>query len=370
MLPYWFLFLYFALGGLLRIRAQATAALPLDVNGQPVAGAGTGTPLNSFMFIVGMIIVALMVGLRYEVGADWFNYENIFRYSSLAKFDTNIAQGDWGYQLLNSLVAEIGGTLWQVNLVCAAIFTWGLYRFARSQPDPWLVIVVAIPYLIIVVAMGYTRQAAALGFLMAGLSGVIRGGGLVRFAGYVAAAALFHRTAIVVLPLMSFIFPRSRATGLLLVVGLSVSLYVLFLQDSVTLFRTNYIDARYSSQGAWIRVAQLALAASIFVIARKSMRFSEVEGKIWRNFTIVSFLTVVALILTPSSTAVDRVSLYLMPLQLAVIARLPLWLTNAVIGRLAVIGYAAAVLFVWLNYAVHADYWLPYQTILFSDSGR
>jgi hypothetical protein len=29
--------------------------------------------------------------------------------------------------------------------------------------------------------------------------------------------------------------------------------------------------------------------------------------------------------------------------------------------RLGVIAYSALVLFVWLNFAKHADYWLPYQ---------
>lgn len=68
---------------------------------------------------------------------------------------------------------------------------------------------------------------------------------------------------------------------------------------------------------------------------------------------------------SPSSTAVDRIALYWIPLQLFVLSRLP----NA-LGRyagknllwvFAVIAYSAAVHFIWLLYADTAFAWLPYQ---------
>ena len=34
---------------------------------------------------------------------------------------------------------------------------------------------------------------------------------------------------------------------------------------------------------------------------------------------------------------------------------------NEVPGKLAVVGYSLAVQFVWLNFAAHADFWVPYQ---------
>lgn len=55
-------------------------------------------------------------------------------------------------------------------------------RFARSQPDPWLAVLVAVPYLVIVVAMGYSRQAVAIGILLAGLGRLERGGSTLHFA--------------------------------------------------------------------------------------------------------------------------------------------------------------------------------------------
>ena len=68
---------------------------------------------------------------------------------------------------------------------------------------------------------------------------------------------------------------------------------------------------------------------------------------------------------SPSSTAVDRVALYWIPLQLFVLSRLP-----DVLGRREgknafwvglLVTFSAAVLFVWLSFAEMAYAWLPYQ---------
>jgi hypothetical protein len=73
----------------------------------------------------------------------------------------------------------------------------------------------------------------------------------------------------------------------------------------------------------------------------------------------VGFL--ILLFVLPSSTAVDRMSLYIMPLQIAVLARIPLAFNSTFGGRFAVVGYLALVEFVWLNFAQHAHFWVPYQ---------
>jgi hypothetical protein len=69
--------------------------------------------------------------------------------------------------------------------------------------------------------------------------------------------------------------------------------------------------------------------------------------------------------ISPSSTAVDRIALYWIPLQLFVLSRLPYALgklnENIIIWILIVILYSASVHFVWLFYADTAYAWLPYK---------
>jgi len=372
MLAYWLFFLFFVAGALFSLRGNGPlAATPADLGGQQAPAHRVPPQPTGMIFGFGLVVVFVMVGLRFQVGGDWINYANIFERTRFFSLGQQFAAGDPAYQFLNWLVARLGVGVWLVNAICAIPFVWGLRRLTQLQPEPWLLMVVAIPYLIIVVAMGYTRQASALGILMMGIAAVIRrDAGVFRFALYVLAAALFHRTAIVFLPLMAFVFPTSRATNAITTAAVTVSLYVFFLQDNIELLNRNYIEAEYNSQGAAVRIAQLALAASIFFVAGKALHFEEIERKVWRNLSAASLLMVPVLLLSPSSTVVDRISLYLLPLQLAVLGRLPLWIRPPLLARLMVVLYSTTVLYVWLNYAFNVRGWLPYDNVLFGTDPR
>ena len=139
-----------------------------------------------------------MIGLRFEVGADWGTYELLYQLAGRFDLLRALEIGDPGYQLINWLGQQIGFGLWPVNLVCAAHFLAGAFTVSREpRPIRGSRLVIAIPYLVIVVAMGYTRQSVAIGITMAGLASLQRGGSMPKFAIYVAFAALFHKTAVV-----------------------------------------------------------------------------------------------------------------------------------------------------------------------------
>lgn len=310
---------------------------------------------------MGSLAVALAIGLRYKVGADWETYKFLFSYARYADLTRVLAIGDPGYQLLNWTVQRAGAEIWVVNLVCGATFAYGLFRFARSQADPWLALVVAVPYLIVVVAMGYTRQAVAIGILMAGLAALGRGASILRFALYVAAAALFHKTVVIVLPLVIFAAQRSRFLNVLAGLAGSILLYDIFLSSSVEGFVRNYIGTEYSSQGAAIRVVMNLVPATVMLLFRRNLQLGPVELRMWTYFSLASLAMALLLFILPSTTVVDRLSLYLIPLQLAVLPRVAYLFKRRNMGRLLIASYSALVLFVWLNFAVHAEYWLPYQ---------
>lgn len=343
LIPYWLLFSYFAVGSFLENpRRPGVAAI-------------------SPLLVLGAGIIALLIGLRYEVGGDWFTYEFMFDFARHANFGRMLEVGDPAYQALNWLVYNLGGELWLVNLVCGAIFAWGLTRFAQIQTYPWLALLVAIPYLVVVVAMGYSRQGVALGILMAGLASLLRGGSLLKFALYVAAAALFHKTAVVAFPLVVLASHRNRALNLLLGIAASVLFYDLFLGDSMDQFVENYVEAEYSSQGAAIRVVMSLVPATLFFLFRKALRFADQEYLIWRNFSLAAVGLLVLLLIIPSSTAVDRIALYVIPLQIAVLSRIPGAVMSQLAGKITILVYSALVQLVWLNFAAHSEYWLPYQ---------
>lgn len=343
MLPYWLLFAYFATGALIEpIRRSVSADY-------------------SALLVLGGSVIALMIGFRYEVGGDWETYEFMFAYARRIDIGRALEIGDPGYQILNWSIQSLGGEIWLVNLVCGAIFAWGLIRFAQAEASPWMAVLVAIPYMVIVVAMGYSRQAVALGILMAGLASIKQTGSVLRFLAYVAAAAVFHKTAVVAFPLVALASRRNRTINFFVVVTASVLLYDMFLGDSMLQFVENYIEAEYSSQGAAIRVVMSLVPATIFLLYRNRFGFSEEERLIWRNFSLAAFGFLLLLLALPSSTVVDRLALYVMPLQLAVLSRVPGSIINVPLGKLLVVAYSFSVQFVWLNFAAHSDWWVPYR---------
>jgi hypothetical protein len=356
LIAYWLLFAFFAAGAMF---APPTRLRVQEMPDGTIRKSGL-MPFH-YLFLAGALATILLIGLRYHVGGDWSSYLGIFRRIGRYSFSSALGLGDPGYQLFNWVANHLGLQIWSVNMVAAAFFGWGLYRLCSVQPSPWLAFAIAVPYMVVVVAMGYTRQSMALGVLMAGLARQTRGGSILSFAIYVALAATFHKTAVVMFPIVAISSRGNRLVNLLTLIFTSIWLYSLFLGDAMKGFLTSYIDAGYDSQGAGIRIAMNMVPALLLWVFGNKFGFERDEHRTWRNFSFAALAGTVFLVVLPSSTAVDRVSVYLMPLQIAVLTRAALLSRSRLPGTAAVLAYSFAVQFVWLNFAAHARYWVPYQ---------
>jgi hypothetical protein len=306
---------------------------------------------------VGVVGLALMIGLRFEVGGDWMAYKRMFMAAEYGRLGT----ADPAYRFLNWAVQGINGDLWLVNLICAAVFVWGLYRFSVKQPEPWLAFVVAIPYLVIVVAMGYTRQAVSIGLLMAGLASLLAGASSLRMAAYIAGAALFHRTAVVMMPLVVFASKRTYLLSALAMIAATILMYDILLTETAGDLFKYYIEEEYASEGALVRVAMNVIPATLFLLRPSAFGFDLRFTRILRYLCYGALIIFALVLFFPQSTALDRLALYLAPLQIAVWSRVPLAYRAGRLARLLIVSYACAVQFVWLNYAAHSELWLPYR---------
>ena len=317
------------------------------------------------------IALTLFIGLRHEVGGDWFNYIPYLTRAEGLNISQVVAWGDPGYNALNWLFASHPWGIYGVNLVSAGIFSAGLVLFCRAQPRPWLALCLAIPYLVIVVAMGYSRQGVAIGFIMPGLLALERGR-LRPFLASMAAAATFHSTALVML---AFVIPavpgRSlvmRALRLLLLLLVGAVLVQTFLSARVEGLVYGYIESEYQSEGAAIRVAMNLLPAILLLVWPHRFELSAQQLRLWRAMSLTALGCALALVLMPSnSTAVDRIALYLIPLQLVLGSRLPSTHLFGLSSKqlfVSVLAFCLAVEFVWLNFATHAKGWLPYANVL------
>ena len=142
-------------------------------------------------------------------------------------------------------------------------------------------------------------------------------------------------------------------------------LYYFLLSSSVDKLMYNYVTEKYASSGAAIRVTMDVVAATLFFVSRKRLGLSAAEDKLWRNFSLAAIFLLILMTLTSASTAVDRLALYVIPLQLLVLSRLPLaWGLNGAASlpiTAAVVSYSGVVEYIWLTQATNASAWIPYR---------
>lgn len=315
-------------------------------------------------WLLTFLMLLLLIGLRYEVGGDWFGYSVHLDNARNESLIDVIQQGDPAYMALNWFGANVFGGIYFVNIVCAGIFGFGLIVFCKSQSRPWLALVIAVPYLITVVAMGYTRQGVAIGLAMLGLVALMNRS-ILHFLFWIAIAAMFHKSAVILVPLAVFSGNKNRFVTVLGVVIVGLVLFALLLQEALDRLTSIYIDQEYESSGAAIRVFMNALPAAVFLLFRRRFKLSS-DLKLfwtWMSLFAISFLPL--LMISPSSTAVDRVALYFIPIQLFVWSRLPdvlgVYGGRNPIFVLAIIFFSGLVLVFWLAFANNAHSWVPYQ---------
>ncbi|MEG3089316.1 EpsG family protein [Sphingomonas sp. PB4P5] len=316
-------------------------------------------------FVVASTVTMLMIGLRFEVGGDWVAYMRTYEDIVFLTLPNALQRSDPAYGALNWLSAQFDLGVTPVNLICGGLFTGGVARLAWKQPNPALAMLVAVPYLIIVVAMGYTRQAAAIGIVCFAIADASNQK-LVRLVSLIGIAALFHKTAILILPIA--LVPILRRNFIFGFIGavLFISLFVLILRDSSDRLITNYVQGDYDSQGAMIRVSMNVLAAGIFIAFRTKFEIEDFQKSFWMVCSILSIGSVAIFFVASATSGLDRISLYFIPLQLVTFSRLP-----QILGRgkaatnpsilILIIFYCVSVQFVWLNYASHAENWVPYS---------
>jgi hypothetical protein len=319
----------------------------------------------TFFWRAMFVFLSLVIGLRHEVGGDWINYVNHLQNAALTTLQEAMTESEPIYGLLNWLGAHGWGDVYFVNMVCALLFCWGLLAFCQMQPRPYLALMVAVPYLVTVVAMGYTRQGVAIGLVMLGLVALQRAE-VWRFLIWIGIAALFHKSAAIMAPLAIFSNTKQRWVTWCGVLISAIALYTLLLKESMDLLMTNYIDAQYNSSGAAIRIAMNALPATIFLLfKRKFILLTPEQRRFWTWMSYIALGFIVLLWLSPSSTAVDRLALYWIPLQVMIWSNVPDALGRSAQSKkiwvYAVIAYSASVLFVWLVFAAYSNEWLPYR---------
>lgn len=325
-----------------------------------------------FLFFGSLFVI--LIGLRHEVGGDWIPYIEIFNEAAqIASFDKLIfisINNDFGYVMLNYYVNLLGGDIYLVNLISALIFVYGVWRFAFLQQNPWLVLIISIPFLTHIVAMGYTRQAVAVGFIFVAIANLQQQKNL-WFWIQIFLAAIFYKIAAVFILLGIMQSNRIKIyLKIIILLSCSVILFII-LQAKLGNFYNSYIALSETgeqfmvSAGAIPRVLMNVIPAIILLLYLKNL---QIDKNIKHLFVLMSLAILITFPLVFwRSTPIDRIHIFLTPVQLLVFSRLSLLTIKPYLKQVLVLGVVlsyAAVLFVWFNFARTLHAWIPYDNLL------
>ncbi|MDO9337782.1 MAG: EpsG family protein [Caulobacteraceae bacterium] len=311
------------------------------------------------------VVLTFIIGLRDHVGHDWNNYMKMFERADGSDFYYVITSVEPGYAFLNWASSRLGYGIYGVNAACAAILVFGLFKFLERQPNFWRTLAIATPVLLIGIGMGATRQATAIGFLMLAFN-AFQDRKVVRYLAFVGLAVLFHRSSAVFFLPAWFIHGQLRIWPLILG-GLVFFASSLFLRDAATYYQTSYVGTDIQASGALPRAALNILAAGIFFYYRRRWMERYDDGPLFTIMAGVILLMAPAVLFAAAAT--DRMSMYLLPIQLAIFARLPslvpLQFRTPVI--LAIYAGFTVLLFTWLFFSPFAQSsWIPYGNLTWS----
>jgi hypothetical protein len=344
MTTYWIVFFLFA--GLAFIEHRGKS----DLNSTP-------------LLLLGAIFLTLFIGLRWQIGPDWEPYRDIFGNDRLNSFESFFRRGDPAFYVLIWLVRYVGGSIVLLNLICASIFCYGLTRFCASLVNPWLGFVVALPYLVIVIAMSAVRQSVALGFIMIALAGLGRKS-LLQTALWVILGSLFHASAFIIALLLVISYSKNRLYAFTVFVISAVAAYFLLLSTFDKLI-LRYSAHAVQSGGVAFRLVMNAAPSALLLLKGTNYFSIEKQSKFWISLSLFSLFLIPSLLFIPSSTVIDRLSVYAIPIQLVVLANVPTKQMNGQGRRLfpvlLVVIYSATALATYLTFGTFARFYMPYR---------
>lgn len=321
------------------------------------------------MLITLSLIAIVFVGFREDVGGDWDVYLSYYSLAKITSFTEYVQINDPGYMAIGWLFANIGLGIWALNLSCAIIFIYGLAKLASKFQYSNVFFLSAIPYLVIVVGMGYTRQSVAIGLICLSLSKILEEKRF-KSAIYGFGSLFFHKSAAVgLIPILLTYSKKLSHTLLILLISLPI-IVVAVLVEGLEIAQRGYVEASYNSAGAFVRVLQIFICSVwFFLILRK--KIPDTHQRVMSIMAVMSFMSMPALMISPSSTLIDRMILYLLPFQAYVLSK-TVELFSPGSSRIFVGGMVIliniAIFLVWITSSDHLQSWINYKNYLWSGS--
>ena len=330
--------------------------------------------LYSSSYYLLFILLSIFIGLRYQVGVDWNQYEVYLDRVENLSLDLLLINVEPGYMLLNWIGLQFGKNIFIVNYIASLIFLSGLLYYSKKQEYPWLSLLISFPILIIIVGLGYTRQACAIGFELFALISLERKN-FYKSIILLSIGSLFHISLLPFLLLLikkpdKNIFKIGSIVIFLIILTLGIFIYLAKFNQAFESYYLSYILKNYSSAGVIYRLIPSIIAALVLIYKRSKVKylFGESANIYFKMSYLTIFFIIIVFLFPKNTTIIDRFALYLTPLPIYVFTKSIRYdffkIKKININLILVITYFFYTFF-WLQFAIHSKWFVPYKNILF-----
>ncbi|MBU3589082.1 EpsG family protein [Polynucleobacter sp. 80A-SIGWE] len=322
---------------------------------------GLRTKIPYFSFLT---FILILIGSRYETGPDWATYESIYETSCQTPM-IELQGVELLYRGLNCLSYSGSFDLLFVNIICALIILCSCFYFAKLCLTPSIFYIFAMPYFLYVISMSYTRQSVAISLFMLSIYLSVN----------------FRKTSIWAISLIGFGFHKSILlySGLLLYKTIpKLAIYLLLIPALIFLalyslggyfeyLVSNYVEGDFSSTGALFRITFSCFCSTAYYFLIRAHIPANVRNVI-NIFTPLPYIYFLFLVVWPNqNTAIDRISLYQIPVNILICSYAPLAFPEKYFLVLKNVAFLISFLLFqgWLSYTSFRDAWLPYKSYFF-----
>ena len=342
---------------------------------------------NKYLYFLIALFFVVFIGLRYEIGCDWNQYEKMFeRYSpnmveiiKRGLFEKNI----YGIytELGHIFITKISQNIYILNLIYSILFLLPLFYFCSTLKRSYFSLLISYPYYIVVIGMGPIRQAACISISMILMLLISKKKYYISFF-LTIFSLLIHQFSILFNGLIlgsSFSNIKNiKLSRKIIFLVILVSLILIYCLPSIinkvyvyfTLYKkidqngTMIVPPAKSAILLWV---MNLIPSLIFLKNKLKFKLNNNLKSIFTSFCITEILLLPIILL--QSVVGYRLLLYIFPTSIYITSLIPdikiLNLKQNYIVNIF-ISFAFISLIIWLKFAYHSSCWVPYQNILFN----
>jgi hypothetical protein len=265
--------------------------------------AGMRKKYAKVVLVMLILTIVYFVGLRYNTGADFTGYYNMFKRSLSFMKRKTITDIEYGYLLSNRIFRYVSDNYYIYQCLVTAFTCFGVYKLiTRYSAYPIASLLLFVVFFFNSLLMAQMRQSIAVAIIALGTKYIFRRE-LPQFLVIIALAAAFHISAVLALPLYFMTAHFNKPLSILMVICSlifyikgGIVLAIMSLVGPLLPGRLSFIVIRYLESQHYAGQAEFStgiyfianLTLTLFLLACVKVKHNDVRMSFFMNTIAVS----------------------------------------------------------------------------------